>query len=236
MNDLSIRTNDLIDNPTTRLAVGLCLDVSGSMYARGEGEDAETTAIEELNKGVSLFYEEVKAHDVAKHAVEVAVVAFSGKAFTVRDFEPVLSAEAPHLDVDSRWGGTSLGSGVEMTLDLIDGRKQAYKAAGVEYFQPWVVLLTDGRPTDETHVNVAPRIARLVGEKKLSVFPIGVGAGADLAALAMLSSARKPLRLRGLNFAGLFEFLAKSVAAVSESRPGERPSLPTGDVKTWAQV
>ena len=50
-NLMVLRERDLIENPTTRLPVCLCLDTSGSMN-RTEGG---ITAIDELNRGVQYF-------------------------------------------------------------------------------------------------------------------------------------------------------------------------------------
>ena len=227
MDEFHLRTEDLVSNPTPRVAVGLCLDVSGSMT----GEP-----IEELNKGVAHFYEAVSGHEIARHAAEVAVVSFAGIAINVRNFGPVLGAEPPTLSVDMQYGGTSIGSGVKMSLDLLEERKSQYRETGVEYYQPWLVVLTDGQPTDETHLQVAPRIVQVVNAGRLSVFPIGVGPYADLGALEILSPKRKPLRLKGLNFTELFEWLSQSVARVSESRPGDQVPLDAEGRKEWAEI
>lgn len=47
-----IREQDLVDNPSARVAVCLCLDVSGSM--------TNYNAIHELNEGIAQFYEAIK--------------------------------------------------------------------------------------------------------------------------------------------------------------------------------
>ncbi len=223
---LDVRTADLFENPTHRLAAALSLDVSGSMSGK---------PIEELNRGVGLFYRSVQQHALARHAAEIGVVEFGSGARVVRDFEPVLGATPPQLEISDLYAGTSLGSGVQMALDLLEKRKAEYRRVGTSYHQPWLVIITDGDPTDDSHVDAASRIAQLVDANKLTVFPIGVG-GADMSALAMLSPKRAPLRLKGLNFEALFEFLSRSVVAVSTSRPGDSVALPTANISTWAQL
>jgi uncharacterized protein YegL len=225
MNDLRVTEKELFTNPAPRLAVAICADASGSM--RGQ-------PIEQLNEGLGVFWDVVKGHDLAKQSVEVAVVAFGGTAQVVQEFGPILATSAPHISLMD--GGTSLGSGVALCLDLLEQRKAAYKQAGVEYYQPWIVLMSDGQPTDETHEHVAPRIGALANARKLTVFPIGVGDDADLDALALLSPRRPPLMLKGLNFVELFEFLGKSVQVVSASQPGDTPRLDTAGIKAWAEV
>ena len=44
----------------------------------------------------------------------------------------------------------ALGEGVTAALRLLDERKAQYRAAGTPYYQPWLVILTDGAATDDT--------------------------------------------------------------------------------------
>ncbi len=50
--------------------------------------------------------------------------------------------------VNSPMDGTPMGEAVEMAIKILNERKSEYKTAGVEYYQPWLVLMTDGQPTD----------------------------------------------------------------------------------------
>lgn len=225
MKDMRIRTDDLITNPTPRVPVAVCVDTSESM---------DGTPITELNAGLALFYEGINGHEVAKYAAEVAIVAFSDSARIVRLFGSVRDAAPPQIPVDH--GSTSLGSGVRLSLDLIEGRKREYQANGVEYYQPWLVVITDGQPTDDSHEDEIPRIASLASARKLTTFALGVGPGADLNVLGQLSPGRPPLRLKGLQFQKFFEFLSKSVAAVSCSQPGQKVVIDTTGMGTWAEL
>ncbi|NEO02767.1 MAG: glycosyl transferase family 2, partial [Moorea sp. SIO3I7] len=58
---------DLIENPSPRCACMLLLDVSYSMHG---------DPIEQLNKGVNQFIEEVCLDDFASVAVELGVITF----------------------------------------------------------------------------------------------------------------------------------------------------------------
>jgi uncharacterized protein YegL len=123
-----------------------------------------------------------------------------------------------------------------LALDILEDRKNVYKEAGIDYFQPWLVLMTDGQPTSDEHLRAAPRTCDLERAGKLVVFPIGIGQGADMDVLAMFSEKRQPLKLKGLNFAQFFEWLWKSVVRVSQSRPGEKLRLDTEGVEGWAEI
>jgi uncharacterized protein YegL len=219
-----IRTEELLLNPTNRIAIALCLDSSGSM----SGEP-----MKELNQGVQLFFEALKADPVANASAEVAIISFSNNAETVLDFQGLDGLINPPL-INSTGGYTNLGEGVDMALDILEKRKHEYQTAGVDYFQPWLVLMTDGCPTTDVHLRSAPRTCNMEDQGKLVVFPIGIGSGADLKTLSMFSKKRSPLQLRGLNFHQFFEWLSKSVVRVSQSRPGEKINLDLEGIKGWA--
>jgi uncharacterized protein YegL len=220
MTDLSFHDSDLVTNPTARIPVCLCLDVSGSMQG---------APIAELARGVELFFEAVRADEMASHAVEIALVTF-GPSRLALDFAPVDKQTVPAF---AAVGDTPMGTAVLTALDALERRKTEYRAAGVDYFQPWLVLMTDGQPTDSIDT-AAARTSGLVQARKLTVFPIGIGPSADLGTLARFSPGRAPLQLQGLRFADFFHWLSKSVARVSQSVPGQSVPLPAPS--GWAQV
>lgn len=221
-----VRTEDLLHNPTNRVPIALCLDASGSMSG---------APMEELNEGVRLFFEALQADPIAKASAEVAVVSFADRPETVLDFQSLERVAHPPV-LTSTGGSTSLGEGVNLALDLLETRKQEYQRAGVDYFQPWLVLMTDGQPTSSAHLQAGPRVCELESRGKLVVFPIGIGPGADMNTLTMFSKKRPPLRLQGLNFRQFFEWLSKSVVRVSQSRPGEKVNLDLEGIKGWATL
>ncbi len=95
--------------------------------------------------------------------------------------------------------------------------------------------MTDGAPTDNIDSAVR-RVVDLVDAKKLTVFPIGIGGGADMKTLARFSPNRDPLRLDGLKFKGFFEWLSRSVARVSRSTPGDSVKLDPEGLAGWAEL
>ena len=117
-------------------------------------------------------------------------------------------------------------------------RAREYRDNGVGYYRPWVFLLTDGGPTDVNSPHWAEAIERVkAGEaaKAFSFFAVGVE-DADMERLKQLS-VREPLRLKGLQFRSLFQWLSNSQQSVSRSTPGDKvlllpPTTPDG----WAEV
>jgi len=224
MNGDLVRMEDLVNNPTARVPVCLCLDVSGSM----SGEK-----ISELNQGINLFYNAIKDDEVALYSAEISIVTFGTTASCVRDFSSLeLQPNAPHLIA---WGPTPMGEAVNLAIDLLEKRKNEYKEKGVDYYQPWLVLMTDGEPTDNISEAVS-KVVNLVNNKKLTVFPIGIGRDANMTTLASFSPNRAPLRLQGLKFKEFFTWLSQSVSRVSQSTPGETIKLDVEGIKGWGEI
>ncbi len=223
-----ILDQDLINNCTPRVAVCLCLDISPSMGIY----TPSGIPIDELNEGVATFYNAIQNDARAKYAVEVAVVAFSTNASVVRDFSSILETNPPRLQ-SCNTGGTSIGTAMATCLGLLEERKQQYKDTGVDYYQPWLVLITDGTPTDDTHISAALDVADQVRKKALTVIPIGVGGGVDSQVLASFSPKLTPLKLKGLEFEKFFQWLSASVCQVSMSRLDEDFQQDMEAAKSW---
>ena len=223
-----IRSTDLIDNPTARVPICLCLDVSGSMYG---------DPIRELNEGVQLFYQALAEDEIAAYSAEVCIVTFGmDGARLIADFSSIAYAARP--PVLEAYGQTQMGEAVSLAMDKLMERKQQYKDNGVEYYQPWLVLMTDGAPNGNPEIlqEAIRRVRHEVENRKLSVFPIGVGSEADMRVLAQFSPKRDPLMLWGLAFREFFQWLSSSVSAVSQSRPGERVKIDVEAIKGWGEL
>ncbi len=219
---------DLVNNPTARVPVCLCLDVSGSM----DGDP-----IRELNDGVRMFYNAIREDETALYAAEVCIVTFGHNGVEcITDFASMeLQPDAPVLNAD---GMTPMGEAVNLGLDLLEKRKDEYKSKGVDYYQPWLVLMTDGIPNGNPGElsRAIGRTVEMVNNRKLSIFPIGIGKDADMKVLARFSPKRDPLKLQGLKFRQFFEWLSQSVSRTSQSIPGESIPLDVDGIKGWAEL
>ena len=219
---LNIRKKELISNPAARVAVCLVLDTSGSMSG---------APIEELNKGVKLFIDAIKNDDIAKYAAEIAIVTFGGDVEVYSDFQNIENFSFRDMYAS---GSTPMEEAVLQALDLLETRKKEYVDAGVDYYQPWMVIMSDGQP-DSPPNQSSQMTYDMASKRKLSCFQLGIGDGADMQTLAKFSP-RKPLRLKGLNFEGFFEWLSKSIQAVSQSTVGDEVKLDTSTIDDWGTI
>lgn len=207
-------------NPEPRCPCVLLLDTSGSMAG---------APISELNAGLQTFARELATDRLAMLRVEIAIIGF-GPVAVVQDFVTASHFTPPTLQAR---GDTPLGTALNLALDRLEQRKQAYKQNGISYYRPWVFLITDGQPTDGEVWRVAARhLQEAEGNKKLAFFAVGVE-GAEMAMLGQLST-RQPLKLRGLSFRELFTWLSSSLSSVSHSIPGE--TVPLQSPAGWGEI
>jgi uncharacterized protein YegL len=210
---------EFVQNPENRCPVILLLDTSGSMI--GEAMNA-------LNQGVNLFKENIQADTKASLSVEVALITF-GPVKLVQDFVTIDQFTPPTLVAD---GVTPMGEAIEYALDLLTKRKAVYQENGIQYYRPWIFMITDGAPTDPWQ-DAAARIHQGEADRKFCFFSVAVE-GADLKTLAQIApSDRPPVLLNGLDFQSLFVWLSKSMKRVSSGKVGDAVELPPVG---WGQV
>jgi len=195
----------------------LLLDKSGSM----SGEP-----IRELNKGLSLFKDELVTDSLASKRVEIAIVTF-GPVHRETEFCRVFNFAPPILTANS---DTPMGEAIKVALDMLRQRRNEYNQLGLPCYRPWVFLITDGGPTDEWK-SAAALVKEGEEKQAFSFFAVGVE-GANMDILRQIS-VREPLYLKGLNFSDLFQWLSQSMKAVSRSSTSAKvPLAPPG----WASV
>ncbi|MBD2777609.1 vWA domain-containing protein [Iningainema tapete] len=207
-------------NPENRVPVILLLDTSGSM----SGEP-----IQQLNRGIAAFKEDILKDTQASLSVEVAIVTF-GPVQLIQDFVTIDNFTPPRLEAE---GVTPMGEAIEYALlELLEDRKATYKANGIQYYRPWVFLVTDGAPSDNWQM-AAQRVREAEANRRLSFFVVAV-AGANMEILRQIApSERPPVLLNGLDFRSLFVWLSTSMKRVSSGKVGEVVALPPVG---WGQI
>jgi uncharacterized protein YegL len=209
---------EFADNPEPRCPCLLLLDTSGSMQG---------SPIDQLNRGLVTFKDELATDALAMKRVEVAVVTF-GPVQIASDFQTPDMFYPTQL---SAGGDTPMGAAIEQGLEMLRARKDSYRANGISYYRPWVFLITDGSPTDSWQ-HAAQLVHEGENSNAFSFFAVGVP-GANMDILARIAT-RTPLRLEGLKFRELFAWLSSSLSGVSKSQVGQMVALPPPS--GWASV
>lgn len=209
------RTEDLmppVNCGERHVAVEMLVDTSGSMTG---------DPIKELNQGMTEFRTALEEDSLAMGRADVSIISFNSSVQTEMGFRPASEYVAPHLAAS---GGTSLNGAIIAGLDAIESRKAEYKDEGVDYYRPWLFLLTDGAPTDtELEAEAKSRLRSAIENKKVVFMPMGIGANADIRKLQSYypeNAKTKPvLKADANNFKEAFVWLSKSIGVVSQSDP-----------------
>lgn len=256
----AIREEELLENGGPYLPVCLCLDTSGSMLRQEGGTDPSSgtalsrrgpTRLELLRRGIEVFYNAIYSEEITRCTVEVAIVTFSDMARKVKDFSRVELVRRrdgnvlescgmiPYPVVEAGANKTCMGEGVNLALDLLEQCKRDYIKRGVDYYQPWLVLISDGGNggSPQSFERARARIEELVHQERLAVYPLAIGSKANMEDLNRLSPDQPALPLESANMPGIFRWLAKSSERVSSGSFGfERsPRMELFEMVSWLE-
>ena len=184
------------------------VDTSGSMYG---------DPINELNVGLNKFKADVCEDPTTREVLDVAVVAFNSTVQVIQEFKPIEYMEPVNLTAN---GGTSMGAALRQGIQMIDERYRFYRRSGSEPYCPWIIMITDGVPTDSVE-GLETEIERLDNEDKMRLWSLAVS-GADTRFLNQLGHHKRVLVLKDLDFTKFFDWVTKSMRSISVSSPGEK--------------
>ena len=216
-NTALIRVPDptLFENTEQRCPCVLLLDTSGSMYGQ---------SIAELNAAIRTFKQDLMADDLSRKRVEVAVVTFGQVVEVLNDFQTADNFQPPTFTAN---GATPMGQAIEKAIEILTIRKAKIRSQAIPLYRPWIVLITDGAPTDEWK-NAAELVRKGENAKHFVFFSFGV-TGYNEQVLAEIS-VREPVRVtNAAQFKNLFRWLSDSLSSVSRSQPGDRLELKKPD-------
>tara|TARA_B100000795_G_scaffold236661_1_gene196898 strand:- start:730 stop:1410 length:681 start_codon:yes stop_codon:yes gene_type:complete len=222
---LILEDRELAINPNPRVPICIALDTSASMTGN---------KIDELNKGVKLFLDAILEDEVTRFSADIAIITFGRHVEKVLDFGDVENIKLHQLTAG---GGTPMGGAVLEALRMLEDRKKQYKKNGVTYWQPWLIVMTDGMATDGSMQLVdkvkeaAIKTSKLVKDKKLNLFSIIIEPGTSE---ELETFGGKLAPLDGVKFEEFFQWLSQSVSVVSESTPGTGFKLP--DPQSWTSI
>ena len=131
----NFNASEFSNSTKRRLPICFCLDTSGSMMGN---------PIKQLNMGLSNFIASIKANDDTKAATDIAIVTFGSSVEIVMPFGKIKDEGLPEISASTTL--TPIGEGILTSLELLNARKEGYKELGIKYYQPWLVVITDGAP------------------------------------------------------------------------------------------
>ena len=203
----------LLEEPIEpHLAFVLLLDTSGSMAG---------DAIESLNKGVNDFITQTARDEKICCRIDLAIIEFNDTARVVQDFAPIRHAEPVKLTAGVC---TAMGQAINMAIDKLKQRNKVYAALGTPVYQPWIVMITDGAPTDD--ISLARQRINEEETKgthgKLKFWALGVR-GYHKETLQSLT--KRCLELDGFDFGGFFDWMERALSGFFSPVVDDNPQL-----------
>ncbi|MGI6695808.1 MAG: vWA domain-containing protein [Christensenellales bacterium] len=196
------------------VACCILVDTSSSMQ--------QGSKIQELNDALAAFKNAICEDPLSARRVDVCVISFDNDVNLITPFCPIMKFEAPVLQAG---GWTNMAAGIRYALEAVREQMSVYHRIGVECYKPFVLMITDGKPTDDM-TGIAELIASRESEGRygrLRFHAFGVK-GADFQQLSSISK-----RVAAVNhnaFGEIFNWASRSMQVVSHSRPQETPPIP----------
>lgn len=201
---------EFAENADQRCPVILLLDTSTSMVGK---------PIEQVNEGFRIFLEDVVKDSLAAKRVDVSVITFGPVEKKIDFCNPSL---VNFREFEAN-GLTPIGEALNLAMDTLEDRKKVLKENGIQYYRPWIFLITDGAPTDKWQ-DAAKRLKSEEDRGKFTFFAVGVK-DACMETLDEISQNRPALKLDGLKFREFFLWLSRSSKKISHSRSGDKVAI-----------
>ncbi len=197
---------EFADNPELRFPCVFILDTSGSM--RG-------ARIAALNERLQELKRDIGRNRLASRRTEVAIITFDDDARVAQSFVTVDGFRPPTLTAQ---GSTDLNGGIEKALDLLEKRTATYRKEGIQYFLPWVFLITDNE-IQEGLESATRRILDMQARKRIVFYAAGVGDDADTERLSrMVVDPEHARSLQEFDLQDMFKWIASSITFISTSQ------------------
>ncbi|MBQ8080408.1 MAG: VWA domain-containing protein [Clostridia bacterium] len=192
--------------------VACCLLVDTSSSMRGE-------KLRRLNAALAEFKQQVCEDPLSARRVDVCVIEFNDEPSVVTPFCPIREFEAPVLTAKRC---TGMGKGIRFALEAVHEQVHQYHTLGVECYQPFVVMLTDGAPTDD--ISQIPAMIRECEQAgrygRLRFHAIGVGDEDQVNYQVLNQLCHRVVKLQENDFSSLFRWISQSMQIISHSQAG----------------
>jgi len=217
-----------IFNSSVRLPICMCLDTSYSMGGFKEGIEKASDymgnePIQYLKNAVLNFLNEIYKIKETDN-IETSIITFNSEVEVLFDFGSTKIQKSDFNDINEiiAEGVTLTSDAIDVALHVIEERKNIYRNQRIDYFQPWIVLFTDGIPcngddnNDDEEFKTLKKIKTLqnMAEKEqLVLIPIAIGNDIKTDFMEKIRSDKAYVRIDETNqngFQEFFEYLKKS--------------------------
>ena len=192
-----------LTNAMPHCPVVLVLDTSHSMWGQG---------LTDMMASLKAFYKTIADVQFLNAQVDIAAVSMGDNLCMLEEFTPLHSSDLPNRSIRPK-GDTPIGAALELAQEELQAQIRRYQTAGISYVTPNLILLSDGRSTDDFR-RAAEHIRCSVEAGQLICRAIALGQDADMEALASIAG-RDHVMVP--NFGGMRETFARIGQIVSQT-------------------
>ena len=201
---LRLKTEQMISNVSPRLPLVICIDASTSMLINQR--------MKKINNGIKQMLQEIKEDPYSADTVELSIISFGGKEI-IEEIPFGFAGQQTFQGIKTR-GDTPLGSAIMKALNMLDDKFSEYDNVGIEKHKPWLIIISDGRATDDCEMARA-KLIRLQKNNKLRVFAIAMGEEGNY--LDEFTIDGRVLKLEDFKVDRFFSWISRSMSKQGQS-------------------
>ena len=210
-----------VANAVPHCPVMLVLDTSHSMWGQG---------LADMKASLKTFYQTITNVQFLNAQVDISATSMGDNLCILEEFKALKDSDLPNRNIRPK-GDTPIGAALEMALNALREQIRHYEAKGISYVTPQLILLSDGKSTDDFQA-VAGRIRELTGMGRLICNAIALGNDADMAALAQIAG-KQGVKIP--NHKGMRQSFAEVGEMVSKTYEEEAPEVMMGNASPHVQ-
>ena len=165
-----------IVNVIPHCPVVMVLDTSHSMWGQG---------LTDLKHSLNEFDRIMCQETFPDALIDIETIRMGENFGVLEAFTPVQKSVLTGMEVRPK-GDTPLGASLELALAELKKQLAAYRSSGISYVQPQMIVLSDGKSSDDFSRS-AQEIREMVRDGKLICRAIALGANPDYAALRLFA-------------------------------------------------
>lgn len=170
----------IINNNAKFMPVLFLIDNSYSMTM----QEKTRSRIEEVNEQVKNILQMCAEDNFMNTGMEVSIITFGDTVEVRNKYTNVRETVKDYQPIQATGFDTKLGAGVKEALEMIEDRVALYKNASKQYYKPKMVIISDGKATDEEEVKkqakkVQDLLQRSRTEGGIETYCLGIGKEAE---------------------------------------------------------
>jgi len=166
---------DLV-NLVPHCPVVMVLDTSHSMWGKG---------LSDLKQSLAEFSRIMCQETFQDAMIDVETIRMGENFGVLEAFTPVQNSVLTGMEIRPK-GDTPLGASLELALSELEKQMNVYRANGTNYVQPQMIVLSDGKSSDDFSMP-AQEIRKMVSDGKLNCRAIALGSDPDYDALRLFA-------------------------------------------------